>query len=332
MLAFDRDQHRLVGPYGALPVLEEDDITRKLAMLIEGECDALGPRQAAETFGFSKSRYYQIRKAFQLHGAKALASQKRGPKRQYRRTQEVTRQVIRHRFLDPDATAEVIAQKLRQTGLKISTRSVERVIEDFGLQKKLHRYPPQPEAPVDTHRTKKRTQPEPCDPTSLERGVRQLLADKISGNLVGLWLLVPEHLRLGTWDLLCGWTGHPTPRLEPRVALQLIHEAALCVTGVRQQRTLSQKGFELLNGLPFVVTDMAVHQLLRAHTITTGQKTHQTQRCKNQPGHHVDALVPCCRWKNEKEGVLQPGIKNSPFDQRVCADQLPADTVSLTGL
>jgi transposase len=117
-------------------------------MLIAGECDTLGPRQAAETFGFSKSRYYQIRKTFRLHGAKALASQKRGPKRQYRRTQEVTRQVIRHRFLDPDATAEVIAQKIRQTGLKISTRSVERVIEDFGLQKKLHRYHPQPEAPV----------------------------------------------------------------------------------------------------------------------------------------------------------------------------------------
>jgi len=135
MLAFDRDQHRLVGPHGSLPVLEEDDITRKLAMLIEGECDALGPRQAAETFGFSKSRYYQIRKTFRLHGAKALASKKRGPKRQYRRTQEVTRQVIRHRFLDPDATADVIAQKIRQTGLKISTRSVERVLEDFGLQK-----------------------------------------------------------------------------------------------------------------------------------------------------------------------------------------------------
>jgi hypothetical protein len=43
---------------------------------------------------------------------------------------------MRHRFLDPDATAEVIAQKIRQTGLQISTRSVERVIEDFGLQKK----------------------------------------------------------------------------------------------------------------------------------------------------------------------------------------------------
>ena len=136
MFAFERAQHRLVGPHGSLPVLDEDDITRKLAMLIEGECDALGPRQAAEIFGFSKSRYYQIRKAFQLHGAKALASHKRGPQRQYRRPQEVPRQVIRHRCLDPDATAEVIAQQIRQTGLQISPRSVERVIEDFGLQKK----------------------------------------------------------------------------------------------------------------------------------------------------------------------------------------------------
>ncbi len=136
MLTFDREQHRLVGPHGSLPVLEEDDITRKLAMLIAGECGPLSPRQVAETFGFSKPRYYQIRTAFHLHGAPALASQKRGPKRPYRRTPEVTRQVIRHRFLDTDATADVIAQKIRQTGLPISTRSVERVIEDFGLQKK----------------------------------------------------------------------------------------------------------------------------------------------------------------------------------------------------
>jgi len=55
------------------------------------------------------------------------------------------------------------------------------------------------------------------------------------------------------------------------VALQLVHEAALCVTGVRPQRTLSQKGFELLNGLPFVVSDRAVHQLLGAHTIAEAQ-------------------------------------------------------------
>jgi hypothetical protein len=44
--------------------------------------------------------------------------------------------VIRHRFLDPEASAQVIGQKLRQAGQPISTRSVERVLEDYGLQKK----------------------------------------------------------------------------------------------------------------------------------------------------------------------------------------------------
>ncbi len=162
--------------------------------------------------------------------------------------------------------------------------------------KKLHRSHPQPEPPVETQRTKKRTKPEPGDPTSLERGVRQLLADQISGHMVGLWLLVPEHLRLGPWDLLCGWTGHPTPRLEPRVALQLVHEAALCVTGLRQQRTLSQKGFALLNGLPFVVSDMAVHQRLGAHSIDEAQKLQVALgRLRRASGHvcgHLLAIDP----------------------------------------
>ena len=45
----------------------------------------------------------------------------------------------------------------------------------------------------------------------MERQVRQMLADKISGNQVGIWLLIPEHLRLGTWDLLLNWTGGISP-------------------------------------------------------------------------------------------------------------------------
>ncbi len=108
---------------------------------------------------------------------------------------------------------------------------------------------------------------EPADPVSLERGVRQLLADRVSGNMLGLWLLAPEHLRLGTWDVLCRWAQQPTERVEPRLALQLVHESALCVTGIRQARSLSQRGFELLNGLPFVASDQAIHDLLEAHTV-----------------------------------------------------------------
>ncbi|MCU0962029.1 MAG: transposase [Pirellulaceae bacterium] len=81
-------------------------------------------------------------------------------------------------------------------------------------------------------------------------------------------MLVAEHLRLGTWDLLCGWTGRPTPCVEPRLALQLVHEAAVCTRGIRAERTLHERaGFELTNGLPFVATDVAMHQLLRERTV-----------------------------------------------------------------
>ena len=136
MVWFNFDDTSLVGSAGSLDVPNDDEITRKLAMLIEGDCEGLGPAQAARKYQFSRQRYFQLRTAFREQGALALLSQKRGPKHNYRRTDEVIRQIIRHRFLDPDATAEVIAQKLRQCGLNISTRSVERVIEQFGLQTK----------------------------------------------------------------------------------------------------------------------------------------------------------------------------------------------------
>ncbi len=135
-MPWDDQTPAFVGPGGSLPVRPDDEITRKLAMLIAGECEGLGPLRAAEKFGFSKQRYFQLRQAFQEHGALALRSQRRGPKTHYRRTEEVVRQVIRHRFLDPEASAQGIGQRLRQAGQPISTRSVERVIGDYGLQKK----------------------------------------------------------------------------------------------------------------------------------------------------------------------------------------------------
>lgn len=98
------------------------------------------------------------------------------------------------------------------------------------------------------------------------------MADKVSGTALGLWLLVPEHLRLGTWDLLLGWTGGAPTRVEPRLALQLVHEAALCTTGLRAKRSLVQPGLALTNGLPFLATDVAIHQLLGAHTVAQAQE------------------------------------------------------------
>jgi hypothetical protein len=88
---------------------------------------------------------------------------------------------------------------------------------------------------------------------------------------VGIWLLAPEHLRLGSWDLLCAWTQSGGDTIWPRMALHLVHEAALCVNGLRKDRSLTQKGFELANGLPFVPTDFAIHQLLGSHSVAEAQ-------------------------------------------------------------
>jgi transposase len=135
-MELDQNAKHLIGEHGSLPLVEQDDITRKLAMLIEGECEGLGPSQAAKKYGYTKQRYFQLLHAFREQGSAALHNKQRGPKRNYRRTGELVRQVIRHRFLDPEASTEVIAQKLRQTGFTISTRSVARVIAEYGLQKK----------------------------------------------------------------------------------------------------------------------------------------------------------------------------------------------------
>lgn len=146
MIEFDTQGGRWVGPGGTLEVCGDDEVARKLAMLIEGCCGDAPVARVVRKYGFSTSRYYQLLDAYRAGGAQALRSAKRGPKTHYRRTREVVRQVIRHRFLDPDASADVIAQKLRQCGHPISTRSVERVIEEYGLQKRTPSLSPRPSA------------------------------------------------------------------------------------------------------------------------------------------------------------------------------------------
>jgi len=136
MLHFDSAQGLLVGPDGSLHVPADDEATYKLAMLIAGECLGLGPVAAAAAFDYSKQRYFQLKDALAQQGVSALIDRKSGPRSNHRRTDEAIRQVVRHRFLDPQASPEVIAQKLCQVGQPISARSVQRVLAYFGLQKK----------------------------------------------------------------------------------------------------------------------------------------------------------------------------------------------------
>lgn len=162
----------------------------------------------------------------------------------------------------------------------------------MACKKKLYSCLPNTDWHLDTHSGRAHTRPEPADPRSLERGVRQLLADKFSGAHLGLWLLLPEHLRLGTWDLLCGWSGQAAACVEPRLALQLVHEAALCTAGLRGKRALPQQGFALANGLPFLATDVAIHQLLATHTVAQAQALQRALgQLRRASGHYAGQVL-----------------------------------------
>jgi len=144
-MQFDPCANRIVGPAGELRVLPDDLVVARLAVLIEGQCEGLGSTKAAQKLGLSRQRYFQLLKLYREHGSTGLQGHKPGPKHDHVRTDEVVRQIIRHRFRDPDASVDVIAQNLRQAGFVISTRSVVRVIEEYGLQKKNYRGRPKPE-------------------------------------------------------------------------------------------------------------------------------------------------------------------------------------------
>ena len=136
-------ERRIVGPAGELIFPPDDVITPRLIMLIEGQCEGLGAAEAAaqarpqQAAIFSSCSNSIVNREAQDSKATSPA-----PNATMSAPTRSIRQVIRHRFLDPDASVDVIAQKLRQAGFPVSTRSVDRVIEEYGLQKKTLSLPP----------------------------------------------------------------------------------------------------------------------------------------------------------------------------------------------
>ena len=68
MFEYIDDAYFLVGPRGRLPVSEHDEITRRLAMLYEGQCEEALITETARKFGYSRQRYYQLFELFKQAG------------------------------------------------------------------------------------------------------------------------------------------------------------------------------------------------------------------------------------------------------------------------
>lgn len=120
-----------------LKITSDDPVAWKLSMLIEAATSPVDKiEEIAKKYGYTREHFYVIKKAFEENGSSGLIDKPKGPKSDYKRTGEIKKQIIRHRFLDPEASCEVIAQKMQQEGKSISQRSVERTINEYGLQKK----------------------------------------------------------------------------------------------------------------------------------------------------------------------------------------------------
>jgi hypothetical protein len=118
-----------------LNISTSDVVSLKFMMLVEGVYGK-GVKHSIEKYDYTEQRYYQVLKDFRREGSQALIEKKRGPKQASVRIETVVQQIIRYRFLDPESSPKVIAQKLQQTGFSVSIRSVERTIQEFGLSKK----------------------------------------------------------------------------------------------------------------------------------------------------------------------------------------------------
>jgi hypothetical protein len=144
---------------------------------------------------------------------------------------------------------------------------------------------------VNTQYTKRKKRIIKVSVQSNERCWREALANKLSGAHLGLWLLVPEYLRLGAWDLLSG-LFKDTQRLSAQTAMQLVNEAALCVTRIRQRNSLCNQGFSLLNGLSFLATDESVHELLNQHSIAEYEQLQITlMQLRYVQGHYSEQNI-----------------------------------------
>ncbi len=74
--------------------------------------------------------------------------------------------------------------------------------------------------------------------------------------------------------------------------MQIVNEAALCSNRVRKSNYISHQGFELLNGLGFLVSDEQVHELLDSHTVQDAIALQETLAfIRSNNGHYKGDII-----------------------------------------
>lgn len=142
------------------------------------------------------------------------------------------------------------------------------------------------------------------------------MAKKISGTHVGLWLLIPELIRLGAWDILKSlFEKQGSDSLLTHIGMQLVNESAIGVNRLRIRGSLANQGFSVANGLSFLAADETVHELLDSCTVNdykvAQEKIYHMRHLQNHYSpEHVYAIDPHRIVSNTKR--ITPLKKKKP--------------------
>lgn len=121
------------GPGGTLRIPADDVAAYDLAMLVQGETSGRPLEEVLAAFGRSRSTYYEKLHRFDEHGLAGLVPRPPGPQGPWRRPIDILRFVVSTRIRRPEQSAAAIAAELERLGHRISVRSVERTLSQFGL-------------------------------------------------------------------------------------------------------------------------------------------------------------------------------------------------------
>jgi hypothetical protein len=202
------------GPHGEL-IMPDEEVARKLAMLIEGQCHA-GPTAAAERFGFSRQRYFQLLAAVRTDGLEALRSEARPQDALAARPMWWPR--LFGIAFSIRGLGAVIAQKMRH----------ERLSDQHAASTDDHRVWPSKKLfvkPTGRRPSKRTARKVPCALAQAMRAAANAPFANFSrqgfGLHVGLFLLPLTSLGLLGFDSR-GWTGGERFGARARLALQLV--------------------------------------------------------------------------------------------------------------
>jgi len=116
-----------------LPIKPGDRAALDLAMLIAGETSGRPLDEILSEFRRSRSTYFEKLRLFREHGLAGLLPRPPGPRQPWRRSLTVVAQIVNCRLRDPSRSADAIATELAHQNLRVSVRSIERTLSEFGL-------------------------------------------------------------------------------------------------------------------------------------------------------------------------------------------------------